>query len=199
MPEKGLKKQWRHHVIKGIISANSKGLLEMPFLSKKEAFLNLRGVISVISKFCWYVYIGTRLAEVGLSIKTIGRYTKKPVIAEARMINVTERWIIFKFKDCANSGKTSIKKMGTFTFITYLTQPIPNKYFRVVTWLWFVFQSFKRRTLTKSKSVTKQTGTKRNTKPQNMERKKQREHWGRSINMPELFDRNESCFCLLFI
>ncbi len=55
-----------------------------------------------------------------------------PVIAEARTINVTERWIIFKFKDYANSGKTSIKKMGTFTFITYLTQHIPDKYFRVV-------------------------------------------------------------------
>jgi hypothetical protein len=34
----------------GIISANNKGLLQMPFLEKKGEYLNLRGVISVISK-----------------------------------------------------------------------------------------------------------------------------------------------------
>lgn len=42
------------------------------------------------------------------------------------------RWVIFKFKDYAEGGKSSIKKMGLFTFITYLTQHIPDKYFRVV-------------------------------------------------------------------
>ena len=67
-----------------------------------------------------------------MSVKYIGRYTKKPVIAEARIISCNKRWVIFKFKDYAEGGKTSIKKMGIFTFITYLTQHIPDKYFRVV-------------------------------------------------------------------
>jgi len=34
--------------------------------------------------------------------------------------------------DYANDNKSSVKKMGLFTFITYLTQHIPDKYFRVV-------------------------------------------------------------------
>jgi hypothetical protein len=132
MPAKGLKRRWRHNVIKGIIKANNKNLLEMPFLAKKGKYLNLRGVISVISKLSWYVNIGARLLEIGLSVKYIGRYTKRPVIAEARIISCDHRWVIFKFKDYAQGGKTSIKKMGVFTFITYLTQHIPDKYFRVV-------------------------------------------------------------------
>jgi hypothetical protein len=132
MPEKGLKKRWRHNVISGIISENNKGLLQMPFLKKKGEYLNLRGVISVISKLTWYIYIGARLLEVGLSIKYIGRYTKKPVIAETRIIHCDDRWVIFRFKDYAESGKSSTKKMGLFTFITYLTQHIPDKNFRVV-------------------------------------------------------------------
>jgi hypothetical protein len=41
----------------------------MPFLEKKGEYLNLRGIISVISKLTWYIYIGARLFEVGLSIK----------------------------------------------------------------------------------------------------------------------------------
>jgi len=132
MPEKGLKKRWRHQVMSGIISINNKGYLQMPFLEKKGEYLNLRGVIAVISKLTWYIYIGARLLEIGLSVKYIGRYTKKPVIAETRIIHCDHRWVIFKFKDYAEAGKTSIKKMGLFTFITYLTQHIPDKYFRVV-------------------------------------------------------------------
>lgn len=132
MPEKGLKKRWKYNVIKGIIKANNNGLLEMPFLPKKQEYINLRGVISVISKLCWYVYIGARLIEVGLSVRYIGRYTKRPVIAETRIIKCTERWVIFKFKDYADGGKMQVKRMGLYTFITYLTQHIPDKDFRNV-------------------------------------------------------------------
>jgi hypothetical protein len=136
-----LKKRWRHNVISGIISANNKGLLQMPFLEKKGEYLNLRGVISVISKLTWYIFIGARLLEVGLSIKYIGRYTKKPVIAETRIIRCDNRWVVFKFKDYADGGKTAIKKMGLFTFITYLTQHIPDKYFSRLRdpSLWLIF------------------------------------------------------------
>ena len=72
------------------------------------------------------------ILEVGLSIKHIGRYTKKSVIAETRIIRCDNRWVIFKFKDYADGGKSSIKKMGLFTFIAYLTHHNPDKYFRVV-------------------------------------------------------------------
>ena len=132
MPEAGLKKRWRFNVIQKIICATNKGLLEMPFLPKKSQYINLRGVISVIAKLCWYINIGERLLEVGMSVKYIGRYTKRPIIAEARIISCDNRWVIFKFKDYAQEGKISIKKMGLFVFIRNLTQHIPDKFFRVV-------------------------------------------------------------------
>jgi hypothetical protein len=43
----------------------------------------------------------------------------------------TDRWVIFKFKDYAEGGKSSVKKMGLFTFIKYLIRHIPDKYFRL--------------------------------------------------------------------
>jgi hypothetical protein len=132
MPEAGLKKRWRFNVINGIIMANNENKLRMPILSKTNELLNIRGVVSVISKLCWYIFIGTRLTEAGISIKYIGRYTKRPVIAETRILNVSNRWVIFKFKDYAVGGKSSIKKMGLFTFIKYLIQHIPDKNFRLV-------------------------------------------------------------------
>jgi hypothetical protein len=132
MPEKGLKKRWRYNVISGLIKADQAGRLAMPILTKSGAALNLRGVIAVIAKAGWYVFIGARLAQVGLTVKYIGRYTKKPVIAEARIIRCDGRWIVFKFKDYAEGGKSAVKKMGLFKFITFLTQHIHDKHFRVV-------------------------------------------------------------------
>lgn len=132
MPQSGLKKRWRYNVIKKIIWANNKGLLEMPFLPKKGQYINLHGVVSVIAKLCWYIRIGERLLEIGLTVKYIGRYTKRPVIAEARIISCSNRWVIFKFKDYAQGGKISIKKSGLFIFIRNLIQHIPDKNFRVV-------------------------------------------------------------------
>ena len=81
---------------------------------------------------CWYIFIGTRLTEAGISIKYIGRYTKRPVIAETRILNVSDRWVVFNFKDYAEGGKSSVKKMRLFTFIKHLIQHIPDKYFRLV-------------------------------------------------------------------
>ena len=132
MPEAGLKKRWRFYVIQGIIKANELNKLVMPLLPRKNEYINLRGVVSVIAKLCWYVFIGSKLTEVGISVRYIGRYTKRPVIAETRILNVSDRWVIFKYKDYAEGGKTSVKKMGLFTFIKYLVQHIPDRYFRVV-------------------------------------------------------------------
>ena len=67
-----------------------------------------------------------------MTVKYIGRYTKKPVIAETRILNCGSRWVIFRYKDYAEGGKPAIKKMGFLTFIKYLTQHIPDKHFRIV-------------------------------------------------------------------
>jgi hypothetical protein len=132
MPAAGLKKRWRYNVIKAIIEKNNKNLLQMPYLPKQGRYINLRGVISVISKLNWYVFIGARLLDIGMTVKYIGRYTKRPVIAETRILHCDNKWVIFQFKDYAEGGKSSVKKMRLFTFITYLIQHIPDKSYRLV-------------------------------------------------------------------
>ena len=132
LPEKGLKKRFRHNVINLLIKANNKGLLKMPYLKKKGCYINLRGVVSVISRITWYIYIGARLLELEISIKYIGRYTKRPVIAETRIISLTDKWVTILFKDYNQGGIIKSKSMRVFTFITYLTNHIPEKYFRVI-------------------------------------------------------------------
>jgi hypothetical protein len=165
MPQKGLKKRWKHAVLKGLITANEKNMLEMPFLPKKGQSLNLRGVISTIAKLSWYINIGARVLEVGMNIKYIGRYTKRPVISETRLITCTDRWIIFKFNDYAEGGKTAIKKMGIFTFITYLTNHIPEKHFRVVRGYGLFSNRLKGTLLPRARCLLKQSATKEEKPP----------------------------------
>jgi hypothetical protein len=179
MPEAGLKKRWRFNVIQGIIKANNENNLVMPILTSTKKLLNIRAVVSVISKLCWYIFIGTRLTGAGISIKYIGRYTKRPVIAETRIytsinynwkinevyqLNVSDRWVIFRFKDYAGGGKSSVKKMGLFTFIKYLIQHIPDKYFRLIRGYGLFSNCIKRKSLKKVLKILKKRKQKRKQK-----------------------------------
>lgn len=160
MPEAGLKKRWRYNVMKAIIEKNNKNLLEMPYLPKQGKSLNLRGVISVISRLSWYIFIGSRLLEVGLTVKYIGRYTKRPVIAETRILRCDDKWVIFQYKDYAEGGKSSVKKMRLFTFITYLVQHIPDKNYRVVRGYGLFSSRLKGELLPKARGLLGQTAEK---------------------------------------
>jgi len=155
MPEKGLKKRWKFNIINELIKANDKNLLEMPFLKRKGEYLNIRGVISQISRLKWYINIGACLLEVGISVKYIGRYTKRPVIAETRILKVSERWVVFLYKDYYEKGKILPKTMGLFTFITHLTQHIPDKHFRTVRGYGLFSNRLKGTLLEKSKKLFK--------------------------------------------
>lgn len=160
MPEAGLKKRWRYNVIKAIIDKNNKSLLQMPYLPRQRKCINLRGVISVVSKLNWYVFIGARLLEMGMIVKYIGRYTKRPVIAETRILHCDNNWVIFQYKDYAEGGKSSVKKMRLFTFITYLIQHIPDKHYRVVRGYGLFSNRLKGELLPKARILLRQTAQK---------------------------------------
>ena len=49
---------------------------------------------------------------------------------EAQILKVDRKWVVFRYKDYAQGAKVSTKIMRLFTFITYLIQHIPDKYFR---------------------------------------------------------------------
>jgi len=96
----------------------------MPYLKKQGCYINLRGVISVISQLTWYIYIGARLLELEVSIKYIGRYTKRPVIAETRIISCTEKWVIFMFKDYNQGGRSNRKSIPLASALAFNTRMI---------------------------------------------------------------------------
>lgn len=133
MPEAGLKKRWRYQVTSRVNQAYRDGELTMPRLAgDRRRRLKLGMVMAAVLKLIWYVMIGTSLKQVGFAVSYIGRYTRRPVIAEGRILRFDAKWVIFRYKDYSQGGRQSVKKLPVFDFLARLIRHIPDKHFRMV-------------------------------------------------------------------
>jgi hypothetical protein len=55
----------------------------------------------------WWAYIGASLVDPRFSIQYIGRYTKRAVMAEYRIVYYDGKIVRFSYKDYAHGAKTS--------------------------------------------------------------------------------------------
>lgn len=116
LPENMLKKRWR-----AILLTKLSGYIDSSF--KKMLF-----------KLKWYVHLGIRLVNPAITCKYIGRYTKRPVIAESRIINYDGTFVTFFYEERQAWGWKK-KEYCTFTweeFISRLIQHIPQKQFKMI-------------------------------------------------------------------
>ncbi len=102
---------WRHSTIK----------TEKQFNSYLTQFYNKE----------WYVYFGKDLKEADSTIKYAGRYGKRPVIAESRIIEFTGKEVTFRYKDRALSKNMTLT-LKTVDFIKRLIVHIPDNNFRTI-------------------------------------------------------------------
>lgn len=133
MRQEGLKKMWRYHAIEGFRRAHKKGQLRF---SAKSAFLKkypvFNRMLSNLYKLTWWAHIGACLLDPRATVRYIGRYTKRAVLAEYRITHYDGENIRFAFKDYAHDGKTSFKTMPVLAFIGRLIRHVPDKHFKMV-------------------------------------------------------------------
>lgn len=131
--EKGLKKMWRYHCIQAFRQAHRAGELRFSasigYLKKFPCF---NKILSDLYEQTWYVHIGACLLDAKPTIRYIGRYTKRAVLAEYRITHYDEKIVRFRFKDYANGGKISYKTLSVLAFIGRLIRHIPDKHFKMV-------------------------------------------------------------------
>jgi hypothetical protein len=87
----------------------------------KEFLFNLR----------WYVNVGIRLINARATIHYIGRYTKKPVIAETRILDYDGQFVSFVYQDFRSDSEVKWT-LPVEKFISLLIQHIPPKQFRTI-------------------------------------------------------------------
>lgn len=133
MSEAGVKKMWRYHCITAFRRAHRSGELRW---EAKSAFLKaypcFNKFLSGLYDLNWYVHIGAALLDPGATVRYIGRYTKRAVLAEYRITYYDGKQVRFAYRDYAQGGKTSYKTLPVLAFIGRLIRHIPDKNFKMV-------------------------------------------------------------------
>jgi hypothetical protein len=129
----GLKKRWKYQVCTRMKKAHRQDQWRFP---KSKHFLtsypHFAAMINKLWHLTWYAYIGASLLDPRFSIQYIGRYTKRAVMAEYRIVYYDGKIVRFSFKDYAHGGKISYITMKVHSFIGRLIRHIPDKYFPMI-------------------------------------------------------------------
>jgi len=129
----GLKKRWKYQVCTRMKKAHREDQWRFPkskhFLKQYPLFASM---INKLWNLTWYAYIGASLLDPRFSVQYIGRYTKRAVMAEYRIVYYDGKIVRFSYKDYAEGGKFSYITMKVHTFIGRLIRHIPDKYFPMI-------------------------------------------------------------------
>jgi len=127
IPHQALKPIWRYNVVSFIRGAAKKNLLILPGSVK----LNLNAFLNDLYSKVWYVNLGRKLPNAKFTLTYIGRYTKRPVIAESRILEYDGKFVLFSYEDQISS-KTLYVRLTVEDFIARLIRHIPDKGFRQI-------------------------------------------------------------------
>jgi len=133
MPHTGLKKRWRYNVTALLRKAHKNG--KLTFNQKTECLKTYKcfnGLLNKVYQYTWYVFIGASLLDPTVSVKYIGRYTKRAVLAEYRIVYCNDKIIRFLYKDYADNSKPKYKTLYIFSFIARLIRHIPDERFQMI-------------------------------------------------------------------
>ena len=92
----------------------------------------------------WYVHVNLKVLDLSSMRRYIGRYAKKPAIAETRITNYDGKTITFFYKERTNPNPTYCK-LTVEEFILKLIQHITPPQFRVIRYYGLLANASKRK------------------------------------------------------
>jgi len=113
------------------------GLLKAEWKVKLLYRLYGEGLIShrlkhALYRMQWYLHIAASLMQPVVTTNYIGRYTKRPPLAEARIERYDGKTVTFRFSDWYLDQATSYRTVTSEEFITLLIQHIPPPHARLI-------------------------------------------------------------------
>jgi hypothetical protein len=160
MHHDGLKKRWKYQVVTRMKQAHREGKWRFP--ESKSYLRQYRCFAAMLNKLwwvTWYAYIGASLLDPRFSVKYIGRYTKRAVMAEYRIVYYDGKIVRFAYKDYAEGGKTSYMTLKVNTFIGRLIRHIPDKYFPMIRYSGLFCNRWKKLYLSQARAALNQPET----------------------------------------
>lgn len=158
MPHMGLKKRWKYQVITRMKKAHKERVWRFRTC---EAFLKsyprFAATLNRLWSLIWYAHIGASLLDPRFSVRYIGRYTKRAVLAEYRITYYDGKLIRFAFRDYAEGGVRSYKTMKVHSFIARLIRHIPDRSFPMIRSAGLFSNRWKQRYLAQARAALDQT------------------------------------------
>jgi hypothetical protein len=104
--------------------------------------------------------MGDRLANARFTVRYIGRYTKRPVLAQTRIKFYDDQSVTFEYHDKA-AREHKLVTMPVAQFITRLVSHIPDKNFKQIRYYGLYANRAKQEELARSQAILKLTAGKR--------------------------------------
>jgi len=115
---------WRYHVVHGVRELGKKRW-------KGIQYTKFNRWLDMLYRKKWYVNVGKRLDSLEFTVKYIGRYAKRPVIAETRLKSFDGETVAFSYKD-KELQKEILLRLPVAEFMGKLVRHIPEKHHRMI-------------------------------------------------------------------
>ena len=79
----------------------------------------------------WYVHVGVSLASARFTTYYIGRYAKRPAMAQSRIKDYDGEYVTFEYED-KRAKEHILTRLPTEEFLAKLVRHIPDKHFRQI-------------------------------------------------------------------
>ncbi len=113
--------EWKLNVLHGVRRAHqSQPLVRRRLRSDPRRRIEVDKLLGHIRKKRWHILIGPSLKSADQAVRYACRYTKRPVIAEGRIIKFAQGHVTFRFKDYHQDRKIRVRKLPVLTFIDRL-------------------------------------------------------------------------------
>ncbi|MFH1581479.1 MAG: IS91 family transposase [Pseudomonadota bacterium] len=132
IPQDVIRPMYRYALLKELKKAFKQGKFKPP--PKFRFIKSYSDFNSWLSQFYnkeWYVRLGETLKEASVTVKYVGRYSKRPVLAESRIETFDGKSVTFTYKDRA-TGETVSLALPVAEFIGRLVQHIPDQNYRII-------------------------------------------------------------------
>ncbi len=197
VPAPLLATEWKLNVLHGVRRAHqSQPLVRRRLRSDPRRRIEVDKLLGHIRKKRWHILIGPSLKSADQAVRYACRYTKRPVIAEGRIIKFAQGHVTFRFKDYHQDRKIRVRKLPVLTFIDRLVQHLPEVGFRQVRH-YGLFSNIKRTKLLKRARQLLAQRKKRRSKPQTWEQRRQAAGDRKPLSCPRCGHPME-LWCLLF-
>jgi len=148
LPYVGILESWKKYLLKNLNNRCENNLCGDELIGEKRLLSSLFSQKNSSSweDKSWYIHFSKKANNFEIVLSYIGRYLKRPIIAQSRILAYDGHNVTYSYKD-KYDDETKTITVSAIDFIWYLIQHIPNKFFKMIYYSWIFVNRSKRKYL----------------------------------------------------